>query len=173
MFKYLLIFLLPIFLFAEKEKCTVNTKVMYSILLNESYDRKSVGYQYIISFNNSQDADFVRKSKLNRLFKNSRTLDCLNQDICVNILKQLARVNITNLDLGPYQINFKSHYPKLGLSDFFNLKNSYLYACSYVDEMIDKYGYNWYAISSYHSQTPYYNKIYGEKLKENFRTIKD
>lgn len=173
MFKYLLIFLLPIFLFAEKEKCNVNTKVMYSILLNEAYSKKTVGYQYLISFNNPDDATFARKTKLKKFFKNNRTLDCVNENICVNILKQLVRINITNLDLGPYQINYKSHSTKLNPNDFFNLKNSYLYACNYVGDMIDKYGYNWYAFASYHSQTPYYNKIYREKLKENYRAIRD
>jgi hypothetical protein len=170
MLKYIfLLITLPILLNANK--CTVDTKIMYSILLNESYSKKSVGYKYIISFNNPKDAKIVRKTELRPLFLNSRNLDCKNEKICVNILKELIRNNITNLDLGPYQINYFFH--KLDrYSDYFNLKSSYLYACSYVADMINKHGYNWYAIASYHSQTPDKNQKYRDKLIENYKGIK-
>jgi type VI protein secretion system component Hcp len=169
MYKLLILIILPILLSAEK--CNIDTKVMYSILLNESYSKKTVGYQYLISFNNESDAKIARNSKLKRFFLNKRTIDCKNTQVCVNMLKQLKNAKITNLDLGPYQINFRHH--KLELSHYFNLKQSYLYACSYVNDMIDKHGYNWYAIASYHSQTPYYNKRYKDKLIQNYKTIKD
>lgn len=150
-------------------KCNVDTKIMYSILQNESYNHKTIGYEYLISFNNSKDAKRVRKTRMKKFFLSTRTLDCFDEKICTNILEQLISAGITNLDLGAWQLNYKWH--KLPLADYFKRTKGYLYACEYVESLIKSYGYNWYAIASYHSRTPAVNARYRKKLLINYNKL--
>lgn len=149
-------------------ECRVDKKILYSIMLKEGLQDR-IGYEYIISFNNSNDSKRVRKSKLKPYFINNRVLDCKNLFLCEVILTKLNEAGIKNLDLGAFQINYKVH--KLDKKDYFDLSKSYKYACGYVESMIKKYGYNWYAIASYHSQTPYYNQKYRNDLIRKFQKV--
>ena len=44
--------------------CKIDNKIMYSILKNEAYSQKDVGYPYIISFNDVSDQLMIKKTKL-------------------------------------------------------------------------------------------------------------
>ena len=152
--------------------CKIDNKIMYSILKNEAYSQKDVGYPYIISFNDVSDQLMIKKTKLKQYMINPRNLDCQNKEFCEKVLKALVKNNITNVDLGPYQIHYKSHYKTVPISTFFDLQKSYIFACNYVKTKIKKYGFNWYAIASYHSETPKYNAKYQISLKEHYRSLK-
>ena len=158
--------------FSYANVCKLDNKIMYSILLNEAYSKKDVGYSYIISFNDESDQELIKRTKLKKYMLNYRNLDCKNKEFCEKVLKALVKNKITNIDLGPYQIHYRSHYKNVPISTFFDLEQSYLFACQYVKTKIKKYGFNWYAIASYHSETPKYNSRYQISLKENYRSLK-
>lgn len=162
----LVLLLLSISTFA-KEQCTIDKKILYSILLNESLPQRA-GYENIISFNNTNDAKRA-KTVYSKYFVNARTLDCKNKKLCVGILTHLTRSNIKNLDVGAFQINYKFH--KLDADKYFSYKDSYKYACEFISDLIKEHGYNWYAIASYHSKTPKYNLAYQKKLIQNYKLI--
>jgi hypothetical protein len=150
------------------KECKLDKKILYSILMNEGLPNK-IGYEYIISFNNKSDLTRVKKSKLKPYFVNSNVIDCKNAYMCEVILSKLNNAGIKNLDLGAFQINYKVH--RMAKKDYFNLESSYKYACGYIENMIAKHGYNWYAIASYHSQTPHFNNIYRNKLIKKYQKV--
>lgn len=154
----------------SQNTCKLDKKILYAILLNEGLSGNK-GYEYIISFNNKNDAKRVKQSNLGKMFMNSRVLDCKNPFLCEVIVTKLHEAKITNLDLGAFQINYRHH--KLPKKDYFNLSKSYQYACSFIESNIKKYGYNWYAIASYHSTTPVYNYKYQRNLMRNYKKVMD
>lgn len=133
--------------------CPIPYKVMYSIAKAESHASKRPGYPYIISFNNNKDAKRVSRL-FGAYFMDRRSIDCKDTATCIKIAKYLIKNNITNLDLGAFQINYRWH--KYPLSDYFNLKASYNRACEIIYSEVKRYGWSWEAIGRYHS----YNKIY-------------
>lgn len=163
---FLLFFLISVSSFAKE--CTLDKKILYSILMNEGLPSK-IGYEYIISFNNKSDLQRVKKSKLKPYFVNSSVIDCKNTFMCEVILTKLNNAGIKNLDLGAFQINYRVH--RMAKKDYFNLESSYKYACGYIEDMINKHGYNWYAIASYHSQTPHLNEKYRNKLIKKYKKV--
>lgn len=166
--KFLISFLIFLsFAFAE-DKCLLDKKILYSIILNEGLKNK-IGYEYIISFNNLSDSKRVRQTKLKSYFLNDRVLDCKNQFLCEVILEKLSGAGIKNLDVGAFQINYSYH--KLPISNYFKIDESYKYACNFIHSNIKKYGYNWYAIATYHSATPYYNQKYQRNLIKNYNLV--
>ena len=76
--------------------------------------------------------------------------------------------DITNIDLGLFQINYNSF--KYPLYSYFDGQKSYLNACKIVKEKIkmNKGKWDWQVLASYHSMTPKYNKVYKEKLIKNY-----
>jgi hypothetical protein len=157
---------------AANKECTVDKNIIYSILLNEGLTNRA-GYEYIISFNNKDEAKSVKEIvAIKPFFINNRTLDCRNKELCSYILYQLSKANITNLDLGAFQINYKIHNLKT-LNDYFNIDKSYKFACSHIESCIKQYGNSWYSYACYHSRTPKYNKIYREKLKINYEKVQE
>jgi hypothetical protein len=157
---------------ADNKKCTVDKNIIYSILLNEGLTNRA-GYEYIISFNNKNEAKAVKEiAAIKPFFINNRTIDCKNKELCSYILYQLSKAKITNLDLGAFQINYRVHNLK-SLSDYFSINKSYKFACGYIERCIKQYGNSWYSYACYHSRTPKYNKKYKEKLKINYEKVKE
>jgi hypothetical protein len=170
---FALIFGLSTLVLADEKhnnKCNIDPNVMVSIMMNEAHPEKQLGYPYIISLNNLSDVKIVRNFYGN-FFLDKRTLDCKNSKTCVEITSVLLKSGIINMDLGPFQINPKFH--DMPIENYFDIKKSYNKACSYVQKLVNKYGYGWYAIASYHSQTEKYNYRYQRKLIENYQKIKD
>lgn len=156
--------------FAFTNECPYDKKVIYSILMNERSPYRRLGYEHIISFNNTLDAKKVKSnSELKKYFLNSMTMDCNNTDNCIRITSYLLKNGIKNLDLGAFQINTKSH--SLPLTTYFDYQKSYMFTCDYLKKNVDLYGFNWFAVASHHSRTPEYNEDYQEKLKANYQIL--
>jgi len=131
---------------------------MYWIAKIEKSSKRDTGYPYLVSFN--KKSDFKKLSKKFNFKKTSnRTIDCINQKNCVNIVKSLIKNKVFNLDLGAYQINYIYHKTKK-LSSYFNLQESYIKACDILKKLIKKYGYSWKTIAKYHSFNYFNQKIY-------------
>jgi len=158
------IFLFNINTLLAQEECKFDNKLLTSILMNEYHPKKDIGYEYLISFNNKNDAKRV-KALIPDYFIDNRTIDCQNKETCVFLYSQLRENKISNLDLGPFQIN--SLYHKHEPDKYFSMNSSYTIACNYLTTLVNEKGYNWYAIASYHSKTPSLNEIYKEKLIKN------
>jgi hypothetical protein len=136
------------------------------------YPRK-VGYPYLISFNNLED--FKNKDIfLDNDFKyinfknNNRTIDCLNENNCVNILNRLVINKIINLDLGAFQINYRWH--KYNFENYFDLVRNYNDACKLIEYHVDRNKDididNYSLIARYHSYTKEYNEKYALLLEK-------
>ena len=173
MSKYFIIVLLLSFKFLYavpgQKACSIDKNIIYSILMNEGL-KKRVGYEYIISFNNTNDVKVLKKTEIKSLFINNRTLDCKNEKLCAYILNQLRKANIINLDIGAFQINYRLH--KLNnLEDYFDIDKSYLFACKYIEDCVKQYGNNFKAYACYHSRTPKFNEKYQKILKINYEKV--
>ena len=146
--------------------CSVDEKIMYSIAEVEKHPKKPVGYQYLISFNNKEDASFAMNI-FPYLFLDNRTVDCLDSYTCADVLYTLYNYNIKNLDCGAFQINTKYHNMDR-YEDYFDLKKSYKKACTIVEGHI-KNKLSWENIAKYHSKTKKYNEAYKQRL---FKVLK-
>lgn len=157
--------LLIVYVFGD---CKIDNNLMLSILLNERHFAKRPGYEYLISFNNSIEAKSFR-GVYKDLFLDERTLDCRNLNNCVNLLSNLVKQGITNIDLGAYQLNYK--HQKLNHDEYFKIEPSYYKACNYVEQMVNEVGYSWRGIAAYHSKTEKYNQIYRKNLISTYKAI--
>jgi len=148
------------------KECPLDYRLMYSIAKTEGHYKRDVGYPYIICFNKGED---VEKFKSINKFKNiewldKRSLDCKNSKQCNEVLNLAVSNNIKNIDIGPFQFNYRHHVNRFKNVDFFSLKSSYLKACDFLVELINKYGYSWETIGKYHSHTNKHNERYYTKL---------
>jgi len=160
---FLSICLLPFLLFANNiNKCKLDPSILVTIAKVEKNKKRKAGYPYLISFNNKSDAIFIRKKLGKTIFLDQRTIDCKNKKLCKDITNFLVSQKITNLDLGPFQINYKYH--KMRVEDYFSFKKSYFKACNFISKLIKENGYNWRTIAMYHSATPKYNYNYLKKI---------
>lgn len=168
---FILLLLLFNFLNATQIKsCSIDKNIIYSILMNEGLKNK-VGYEYIISFNNSYEANKIKNTALKNFFVDNRTIDCKNKQLCSYILYELTKINILNLDLGAFQINYKLHNLNT-LSDYFDIYKSYNFACKYIEDCVKQYGNNFKAYACYHSRTKELNDKYQKNLKVNYIKVK-
>lgn len=160
-------------LFANmNETCNLENDYMLSILMNEHHPKKPIGYEYIISFNEKKDAEIIKQYLAKDWFIDNRSIDCRAQGYCIQIIEALEKLNIKNVDLGPFQLNFK--YQKVpSYSDYFDFSRSYLKACSYATQMLKERGHDWRGLAAYHSKTETFNEIYRNKLIKNYLTIQE
>jgi len=159
---FLSIFLLSFSLFASNNKCDIDSSILKIIAKAERHSQKEVGYPFLISFNNKNDAKLVKSQIGKSIFLDSRTIDCKNKKLCKKITNFLIEQKITNLDLGAFQINYEFH--KMKVEKYFSFKESYFKACSFISKLIKNHGYNWRTIAMYHSATPKYNYRYLKKI---------
>jgi len=150
--------------------CPVNHEILYLIASVERSKKRELGYPYLISFNSKKEKKQAKKiAKF--IWIDNRTVDCLDAQNCTQALSFLLENKIINLDIGPYQLNYKYH--KLKLSDYFNVKQSYIYACNLIYNNIKKYGYSWDTIAKYHSYTKKHKEKYLKLLARNIKKIKN
>lgn len=146
-------------------KCSIDYSILYSIKQIERHPKRDIGYQYLISFNSNRDKRLA-KSKLKLNWIDSRSVDCLDIINCESTLKKIIDIGVDNLDLGPFQINYKYH--KMNLVDYFSSKASMQRACAILEGLIKRYGMSADTIARYHSSTPIYKNRYEDKLFKYF-----
>ena len=161
--KYLLALIVPALL--NSAECSIDYKMMWSIADNEHHNKRDVGYPYLISFNKQSDR-LKLKPEHRRLMLDKRTLDCRNQSLCTEIASyMISTKRVTNMDMGPFQVCYKFHGKKMALHNFFSLKESFVYAKSFAQSLVNRHGCSWQALARYHSATPKYNTRYARRLK--------
>jgi hypothetical protein len=153
--------------------CAVDYSVMFTIAQNERHPKKDIGYPYLISFNNKDDAIKAKNTlKLQSEWLDARTIDCKSLSGCKSTLAEINNLFIGNLDLGAFQINQKA-FNYSDSSEYFNLKKSYKNACAIVYQHYRDTGkWDWGTIARYHSKTPVYNQAYKRRLVSNYEKIK-
>lgn len=144
--------------------CSLDYSLMRFIAKIEKSSKRDVGYPFLISFNSKKDFKFLGSLKNPYIKINQRTIDCLNEKNCTEILLDLKEMGLNNVDLGAFQINYKFH--KLEEQKYFNLMDSYQAACNILESLIDTYGYSWETIGKYHSFTKKVNQKYLAKLSK-------
>ncbi|WP_152184862.1 hypothetical protein [Sulfurimonas indica] len=153
----------------EVNNCQIDNQILLLIASAERCNQREIGYPYLISFNSKKEKEQARKIA-NFKWIDNRTADCLDAKNCTEALTFLLKNKITNLDLGPYQLNYI--YQKLPLQDYFNVKKSYEYACGLIYQNIKKYGYSWDTIAMYHSHTKKHKEKYLRILSANIKKLK-
>ena len=146
-----------------KNACSLDGSILSLIATIEGHRKKDIGYPYLVSFNNKKDAKKIKSKLGSDIFLDNRTIDCKNRELCTKITNFLIYTeNITNLDLGAFQINYTFH--KMKTKDYFSFDESYKKACSFLEELVKRHGYSWETIARYHSGTPKYNYAYLKKI---------
>ncbi len=92
---------------------------------------------------------------------------CGDTSYCSVLAKSLIDGGITNLDLGPYQINYKYH-PNPQLHEYFEEPIARERANSILSKLVNAFGYSWETLGRYHHFNPkdktrnqtYYMKMY-------------
>lgn len=161
------------FLFLVKPigaECLVDYSIMYVLAKNERHTSKDIGYPYLISFNNKEDA-LKAKNTLKLNWLDNRTVDCKSLENCQSNLSSINSMQITNLDLGGYQINQNS-FNYSDKTEYFNLKKSYENACNIVyAHYLETDEWSWKTIARYHSKTPKLNKPYAMNLEKKYANL--
>lgn len=150
------------------KECNISYSVLYSIASVESHPDKDIGYPYLISFNSTKDARKVDDLYMH-MFLDRRTLDCKNRFTCERIFKYLKSKNITNVDLGAFQINYRYHKTKI--ANYFILSQSYKKACDILMSLKHEYGWSWDTVGKYHSFKKKYAKPYAYRVYKQYMKI--
>lgn len=162
-----LLLLVPIKTLASNE-CALDYSIMYLIAMNEKHPNREVGYPYLISFNEKGDVVTAKKNRIVGFIDN-RSIDCESKEKCADIVEQLTKLKIENVDLGAFQIN--RYWHKIPLKDYFDLKKSYQKGCSIASKFIDSENITFKDIAKYHSLTKKYNNLYANNLKKNYTRV--
>ena len=136
-------------------RCPVPYEVMWAIAKVEG---GRAGYPYLIRINGSVRVEIPWLRKLGE-----NSYDCKNYELCVYTARELLKRGITNVDLGPFQINYAVH--RFPPEKAFLLPESYLKTCQILVDKVKKHGWSWEGIATYHSTTPEYNRRYALKLQ--------
>lgn len=150
--------------------CELSHESMVLIAKTEKHPKRRLGYPYLISFNNESDAKKVYQRYQVMFIPNKgvdRSIDCVNEETCVNVLQELITQGIDNVDLGGFQINYRHH--KLRHEYYFRVAESYEYACSYAYGFVRKHGETFKSLAMYHSQTPKYRNIYAKRMYDEYK----
>lgn len=98
---------------------------------------------------------------------NGHIIKCNSNQECTAQAQALINGGITNLDLGPYQINYKYH-PNPMLHEYFDDATEREHANKIMTGLVKSFGYSWETLGRYHhfSATDrtrnerYYRKMY-------------
>lgn len=113
--------------------CLVPNILIETIKITEN-ERK---YPFLIRTNETstlKDFKDIASSFEYKKTKDNMVIDCINLENCTNISNALIKNNITNIDLGLFQINYNSF--KYPLYSYFDGQKSYLNACKIVKEKL-------------------------------------
>lgn len=149
-----------------KHNCVVPDILIETVKMTEN----ETLYPFFIRTNDSKSIEnfySIAKKYNYKKTDDIMLIDCMNQATCISIAKELVNSNITNLDLGLYQVNYDS-YPN-GVKTFFDEIPAYKNACSAVIDKIKIHKkWSWEVLAAYHSASPKKNKIYKDKLIANY-----
>lgn len=147
---------------------TMHPVVLDAILVSECAKDNGFLNPYFIAFNSSVDKKeakvIIKKAGISGKFS-GRLFYCENEKNCIFAAKKIIFAELTNIDIGPYQINhfFNKNVP---IENLFDFEKSRKEARKILNKLIDKHGYSWNTIARYHSARPQRNKVYREKLYE-------
>lgn len=104
---------------------------------------------------------------------NGHIIRCNSTQECVAQTQALINGGITNLDLGPYQINYKYH-PNPILQDYFLDETEREHANRIMMNLVKSFGYSWETLGRYHHFSAvdrtrnerYYRKMYAFIYKD-------
>lgn len=149
--------------FSSQHKCKIHSDVLTAIAAIEGHPKREVGYPYIISFNKNSDMQKLKKDE--RWFAlDKRTIDCTSLENCISVYDELKQLKVTNIDLGPFQIN--PMFFKYDSSVYFTLEESKQKACEILTEIKNTKGWSWESLARYHSSTKKHNQAYQNRLKQ-------
>lgn len=157
-----------------KAECNIDYKVLYTIASVEGHPKRNVGYPFLISFNNKENLQwFLQNYNHNNYIKlDNRSIDCVNREICVQILDFLIKNKIKNLDLGAFSLNYK--FVRFDNNEnFFSLSSSYKMACKILTLLTKKHGWSMETIAKYHSSTKHHNQRYQKILEKAYITLNE
>ena len=142
---------------------------MVAILKNECLREDGRLYPYFIRINRSGDANRLKKLGIN--IELGHILKCYSPRECAKDTKFLLALGINNLDLGPFQINYKYHHYRWknkSLEGYFDPSLAEDRARDIVVGLINRYGYSWETLGRYNHYNPknktknriYYSRLY-------------
>lgn len=119
---------------------------------------------HVIRINAIEDA---QRAQAAGFIVNGHLIRCSSVDECSAQAQALINGGITNLDLGPYQINYKYH-PNPMLHEYFDDATAREHANEILTKLVKSFGYSWETLGRYHhfSATDrsrnemYYRKMY-------------
>lgn len=110
--------------------------------------------------------DDIQKAKKAGFDVDINLVPCKDADNCVALTKIFRILNITDIDLGPYQINYQNH-PKTVLKEYFVELFARENAKKILSALIKKYGYSWETLGRYRftpEKAPEKNAMYYREL---------
>lgn len=118
----------------------------------------------VIRLNAAEDA---QRAKAAGFAVNGHIIRCNSSDECSAQAQALINGGITNLDLGPYQINYKYH-PNPILHEYFIDEIEREHANRIITGLVKSFGYSWETLGRYHHfcatdrtrNETYYRKMY-------------
>jgi len=118
----------------------------------------------VIRLNAVEDA---QRAKAAGFAVNGHIIRCNSTEECTAQAQALINGGITNLDLGPYQINYKYH-PNPMLHEYFIDSIEREHANRIITGLVKSYGYSWETLGRYHHfcatdrtrNETYYRKMY-------------
>jgi hypothetical protein len=119
---------------------------------------------HVIRINATEEAERAREAGF---AVNGHIIKCGSAEQCSAQAQALIEGGIVNLDLGPYQINYKYH-PNPMLHEYFEENPSREKANSILTRLVKSFGYSWETLGRYHHFSAvdrtrnerYYRKMY-------------
>jgi len=118
----------------------------------------------VIRINATEDA---QRAQAAGFAVNGHIIRCNSTEECTAQAQALINGGITNLDLGPYQINYKYH-PNPMLHEYFVDATEREHANKIITGLVKSFGYSWETLGRYHHfcatdrtrNETYYRKMY-------------
>lgn len=119
---------------------------------------------HVIRINAAEDA---QRAQAAGFAVNGHLIRCASTEECSAQAQALINGGITNLDLGPYQINYKYH-PNPLLNEYFEDVAAREHANGILTKLVKSFGYSWETLGRYHHfsaidrtrNEKYYRKMY-------------
>lgn len=163
--KILLILLFNLSLYAGN--CVVPNILLETVKITEN----ETSYPFFIRTNEISNIEKFYKIVNNfkyKVTKEKLLINCLDVENCTYIATNLIENRIIDIDLGIFQINYKS-YPKKDIGSYFIEHQAYKNVCEVIEDKrrIAK-KWDWEVLANYYSSTPELNYIYKIKLIKNY-----